>query len=118
MTADPNLIIDAPNEKLRVICERFHHNAFHIACREENKDAIKYILGSICDVSWIADVYGSFENAEERSVHLLKATLNATSKSLNTPLHYACRRGNIRIAELLLSYKECKRGEKNKLVNL
>jgi ankyrin repeat and LEM domain-containing protein 2 len=56
---------------------------------------------------------------EERSNNLLDAMLNTPDKiENNTPLHYACKFGNVEIVETLLNFKICNRESVNKLAKI
>ena len=99
-------------------------NAIHYACQGGNTSALRFLLaqfkpGECISLIETADSEGWYpihiccEHAHVDCIEFLimdcNANVNAIGPQKLTPLHYAARRGNLLVVELLLSYADTTR---------
>lgn len=111
---NPRFLVNTSNDLPTILHIGTRYNALHIATRTSNPLAVKKILCLISDKAWLTNAYATDRCMEERSNNLLDAMLNTPDKiENNTPLHYACKFGNVEIVETLLNFKICNRESVN-----
>ncbi|KAF1744165.1 hypothetical protein MXB_121, partial [Myxobolus squamalis] len=114
---NPKYLI-TPCDTPTIIHEGFHRNALHVAVFTNRPEVTQFILFMLKNIFWISKFYG-FENpcngeAFEKSERLLDYILNTPDKgAFETPLHIACKYGNIEIVKMLLNEPLMDRNLKN-----
>ncbi|CDW56521.1 Ank 2 domain containing protein [Trichuris trichiura] len=107
---NPRLLITLESDSPTILHIGCRYNALHVAARCGNYDVCEFVLSLLNDCDYVKRLFprSSKENVEDARRVTLSAYLNMPDKMLNaTPLYFATKFGNVRIVQLLTSYKEC-----------
>ncbi|KAJ8028716.1 Ankyrin repeat and LEM domain-containing protein 2 [Holothuria leucospilota] len=100
-----------------ILQEGSRYNAVHITSQKDLPDMCKLVLDTLQNPDFIQLMYPG-ENEEvvaQRISHMVDLYINVPDKgNFETPLHFACKFGNLKMVEFLLSYGVCEKNLKNR----
>ncbi|PIK44362.1 putative ankyrin repeat and LEM domain-containing protein 2 [Apostichopus japonicus] len=100
-----------------ILQEGPRYNAVHICAQKNLPEMCSLVLDILQDPEFFQRIYPDEPEQilAKRMTHIVDLYINVRDKgNFETPLHFACKFGNLEMVEFLLSYQICERSCKNR----
>ena len=107
VTINPRYLISYSSDSPTILKQSARYNAVHLAVWYKAPEVLEYVLKTVNSLTFIKRCYPSLsdDSITEKRDHLLDLFLNTPEKILfNTPLHIACKNGDLLCIKVLLNY--------------
>ncbi|KAH9423722.1 Ankyrin repeat and LEM [Dermatophagoides pteronyssinus] len=104
---NPRYLISNYFDSPTIIVQGARYNAVHLAIRNKSPEILNFILDTINSVDFVQKMNPNFaeESLIEKRDHLLDMYLNSPDKvNFDTPLHMACKFGDLECITILVGY--------------